>query len=146
MVVTASLTTGIACVAVGVADCLRLIDQILRIDHIGWETSLYVGDSEFYRSRDGPYPNHQVRVSVRPSAGYAALAYIDHDDSLMSVALSFNCQQLGPDVHLVFNGSTGAVFPRAAAIPISEARRALAEWLESRRRPTCISWVPFDGH
>ncbi len=111
MVVTASLTTGIACVAAGVADCLRLIDQILRIDHIGWETSLYVGDSEFYRSRDGPYPNHQVRVSVRPSAGYAALAYIDHDDSLMSVALSFNRQQLGPDVHLVFNGSIGAVFP-----------------------------------
>jgi Immunity protein Imm1 len=145
VVVTASLTTGIACVASGAVDCLRLVDQVLQLDHIEWETSLYVGDFEFYRSKDGPYPNHQLRISVRPSAGFAALAYIDHEDSLMSVAVSINRQQLGPDVHLVFNGSTGAVFPRVAAIPVSEAHRALAEWLESRRRPTCISWVPLDG-
>lgn len=144
MIVTASLTTGIACVATGSAESLRLVEQILRTDHQDWETTLYVGDVEFHRSKDGPFPNHQLRISVRPSAGCAALSYIDHDDKLMSVALSFNPRPFTMDPYLVFNGSTGAAFPRTAAIPVGDARDALAEWLRTRRRPTCIRWVPFD--
>ena len=144
MIVTASLTTGIACVVTGSTESLRLVEQILRTDHRDWETTLYVGDVEFHRSKDGPFPNHQLRISVRPSAGCAALSYIDHDDKLMSIALSSNPRPYAADPHLVFNGATGAVFPRAAAISVSDARNALAEWLRTRRRPTCIRWVPFD--
>ncbi len=146
MIVTASLTTGIARVAHGTTASAHLIDQIVRTDHVDWETTLYVGDVEFHCTKDGPFPNHQLRVSVRPSAGYAALNYMDHDDPQMPVANSFNPKRPPPEVHLIFNGSTGSVFPRTAAISVVDARKALTEWLETRKRPTCIEWRPFDAY
>jgi immunity protein Imm1 of predicted polymorphic toxin system len=116
----------------------------LKLDHKDWETILSVGDVEFLQSKDGPFPNRKMTVSVKPSRGYAALNYIDNDDPVMSIANSYNPQRPLPEVYLIFNGSTGAVFPRTAAIPIADARHALYEWLDSRQRPTCIEWRPFD--
>lgn len=146
MIVTASLSTGIARVADGPAQCRQLIDVVLRTEHVEWETILCVGDVEFRRSSAGPFPNHQLRVSVRPSTGYAALNYMDHDDPVMAIANSYNPKRPLPEVALVFSGATGAVFPRAAAIPIAAAGRALAEWLATRQRPTCIEWRPYDAY
>lgn len=145
-VLTASLTTGIARVALGVQACRRLIDEILILDHVEWETTLLVGDAEFHQSKDGPYPNHQMRISVRPSVGYAALNYTDNNDRAMPVANSHNPRAPRPEVYLIFNGMTGAVFPPTAAIPIAEARNALNEWLRTRRRPTCIQWLEYDPY
>jgi hypothetical protein len=62
----------------------------------------------------------------------------------MSVANSYNPRRPLPDVDIIFNGSTGTVFPRTALIAVSRARAALLEWLETRRRPTCIEWRPYD--
>ena len=146
MIVTASLTTGIARVAHGITASEDLVNELVRTDHVEWETTMYVGDVEFHCTKDGPFPNHQLRLSVRPSVGYAALNYMDHDDAQMPIANSFNPERPLPDVHLIFNGSTGSVFPRAAAIPIVDARTALVEWLETRKRPTCIEWRPFDAY
>jgi hypothetical protein len=146
MLVTASLTTGIARVTHGMAASVQLVEEILRTDHVEWETTLSIGDVEFRTSRDGPFPNHQLRISVRPSAGYAALNYMDHDDPEMSIANSYNPRRPLPDVGLIFNGSIGSVFPRAAAIPILDARKGLMEWLHTRARPTCIQWRPFDAY
>jgi hypothetical protein len=147
MIVTASLTTGVARVARGMTESVRLIDEILKIDHVEWETTLFIGDVEFHRTKSGPIPNHQLRISVRPSAGLAALNYMDHDDPLMPIANSFNPKRPLPEVDLIFNGTTGAVFPRTAAIPISAARAALIEWLETRKRPTAsIHWRPYDSY
>jgi hypothetical protein len=144
MIVTASLTIGVARVTHGMAESVRLADEILRMDHVEWETTLYVGDVEFHRTKDGPFPNHQLRISVRPSAGVAALNYMDHDDPHMSIANSFNPKRPLPNIDLIFNGATGAVFPRTALIPVAAARKALIEWLETRQRPTCIEWRPYD--
>lgn len=127
-------------------EATALIDEILATDHVDWETTLFVGEEEFYTTKQGPIPNHQLRISVRPAAGVAALNYIDHDDPEMSVANSFNPRRPLPEVHLIFNGSTGAVFPRTAVIPIADARVALLEWLETRKRPTRIEWRPYDRH
>jgi len=80
IVVTASLTTGIVRATQSMAESLRLIDEILATDHVDWETTLSIGDEEFHRTKDGPFPNHQLRISVRPSADLAALNYMDHDD------------------------------------------------------------------
>ncbi|MEV5712427.1 Imm1 family immunity protein [Amycolatopsis mediterranei] len=124
----------------------ELVDEILRSDHVDWETTLIVGDVEFHRSKDGPYPDHQLRISVRPSAGFAALNYMDNNDPVMPIANSFNPKRPLPDVNLIFNGTTGAIFPRTAAIPIEDARAALIEWLETRKRPTCIEWRPYDSY
>jgi hypothetical protein len=146
MIVTASLTTGIACVAHGMSESVRLIDEILTMNHREWETTLYVGDVEFHSTEDGPYPNHQLRISVRPSAGLAALNYMDHDDPDMSIANSYNPERPLPAVDLIFNGATKATFPRTAAIPIADAREALIEWLETRKRPTCVQWRPYDSY
>lgn len=146
MIVTASLTTDVARVTHGMPAAVRLIDEILTLDHVEWETTLYVGDVEFHSTKHGPYPNHQLRVSVRPSAGLAALNYTDHDDPEMPIANSFNPKRPLPDVDLIFNGTTGSVFPRTAAIPIAAAREALIEWLETRTRPTCIEWRPYDSY
>ena len=90
MIVTASLTSGVACVARGMPESVNLIDEIIRMDHVEWETILLVGTVEFHSSKAGPFPNHQLRVSVRPSTGFAALNYIDHDDPLLAIANSFN--------------------------------------------------------
>jgi hypothetical protein len=109
-------------------------------------TSLSVGDVEFHSTKQGPYPNHQLRISVRPSAGVAALNYTDHDDPQMSIANSYNPKRPLPDVDLIFSGATGSVFPRTAVIPIADARNALTEWLETRKRPTCIEWHPYDEY
>jgi len=146
VILTASLTTNVARVAHGMHEATVLINEILMTDHMDWETTLFVGDEEFYTTKDGPIPNHQLRISVRPSAGVAALNYMDHDDPQMSVANSFNPRRPLPEVHLIFNGSTGAVFPRTAAIPIADARDALLEWLETWKRPTHIEWRPYDTH
>jgi len=145
MIVTASLTTGVARVARGVTASGYLIGEILRTDHFDWETTLSIGDVEFHSTREGPFPNHQLRISVQPSAGYAALNYMDHDDPRMSIANSYNPKRPLPKVRLIFNGSTGSMFPRTAAIPITDARDALTEWLITRKRPTCIEWRPFDN-
>ena len=146
MIVTASLTTGVARVTHGMAEAVRLVDEILKTDHVEWETTLSVGDVEFHRTKDGPFPNHQLRISVRPSVGVAALNYMDHDDPQMPIANSFNPKRPLPEVDLVFNGTTGSVFPRTAVIPISDARQALLEWLQTRKRPTCIEWRPYDSY
>lgn len=146
MLLTASLTTGVARVTRGLLASTRLIDEILALDHVDWETTLAVGDVEFHSSKDGPFPSHQFRISVRPSAGFAALNYTDHDDPEMMIANSFNPKRPLPEVDLIFNGSTGAVFPRTAVIPVADARMALTEWLETRKRPTCINWRPYDSY
>ena len=146
MIVTASLTTGIARVTHGMSESVRLVDELLKMDHVEWETTLYVGDVEFHSTKEGPYPNHQLRISVRPSTGLAALNYTDHDDPEMSIANSFNPKRPLPDVDLIFNGTTGSTFPRTALIPIADARKALIEWLETRKRPTCIEWRPYDSY
>jgi hypothetical protein len=146
VIVTASLTTDIARVAHGMAESAQLVDEILGLDHVEWETTLFVGDVEYHATKNGPFPNHQLRISVRPAAGYAALNYIDHDDPLMPIANSFNPRRPLPDMRLIFNGSTGSVFPRTAAISVPDARGALAEWLDTRKRPTCIEWRPFDAY
>lgn len=144
--VTALLTTGIARVTHGMQESARLIDEILALEHVDRETILNIGDVEYYSTKNGPYPNHQLRISVRPSAGFAAINYMDHDDPGMSVANSFNPKRPLPTVDLIFNGSTGSVFPRAAALSIGEARDALHEWLRTRQRPTCIKWRPYDKY
>jgi Immunity protein Imm1 len=146
MIVTASLTTGVARVANGMPAALQLVDLVFRTDHSEWETTMYVGDVEFHRTEDGPYPSHQLRISVRPATGYAALNYIDHDDPHMTIANSFNPQQPPPEVRLIFNGTSGSVFPLSAAIPIGHARAAVIEWLQTRKRPTCIAWQSFDNY
>ncbi|SRR6266567_3581669 len=146
LVLTASLTTGIARVVHGIRDAATLIDEILTLEHADWETTLLVGDVEFHQTADGPYPDHQMRVSVQPSTGYAALNYADNNDPTMSIANSYNPRRPLPDAYLIFNGETGAVFPPAAAIPIADARNALNEWLRTRRRPTCIEWRPYDAY
>ncbi|MGH3588624.1 MAG: Imm1 family immunity protein, partial [Pseudonocardia sp.] len=147
MIVTASLTTGIARVAHGMAEAMRLTDEILQMDHVEWETTLFIGDIEFHRTKEGPFPNHQLRISVRPSAGLAAINYMDHEDSLMPIANSFNPRRPLPDIDLVFNGTTGSIFPRTSAIPIAAAREALTEWLKTRRRPSAaIQWRPYDSY
>lgn len=146
MIVTASLTTGIARVARGMPASVRLVDLVLRTDHPEWETTMYVGDIEYHRTKDGPYPSHQMRISVRPASGYAALNYIDHNDPHMPIANSFNTHQPTPEVRLIFNGTTGSIFPPSAAIPIAHARTAMIEWLRTRKRPTCIAWQAFDNY
>ncbi|MEV6826158.1 Imm1 family immunity protein [Amycolatopsis sp. NPDC051102] len=146
MFLTASLTTGVARVTAGRLESIRMIQEILTLDHVDWETTMAVGDAEFHRTKDGPYPNHQFRISVRPSAGLAALNYMDHDDKTMPIANSYNPKRPLPELDLIFNGSTGAVFPRTAIIPVDDANEALIEWLDSRKRPTCIEWRPFDAY
>jgi immunity protein Imm1 of predicted polymorphic toxin system len=146
LIVTASLTTGIVRVVHGMTAAARLVDEIIETDHVEWETTMSVGTVEFHRTKAGPFPNHQLRISVRPSIGYAALSYMDHDDPQMPIANSYNPRLPRPRLYLVFNGSTGSVFPRAAAVPVVDARIALAEWLETWKRPTCIEWRPFDAY
>lgn len=144
MIVTTLLTTGVARVSRGLSECLALVDEILRIEHVDWESTLSVGDVEFRSSKEGPFPNNQMRVSASPSAGYAALSYTDHDDPNHPMFNSFNPSRPLPEVFLVFNGATGLIFPRTAAILIADARKALIEWVATRERPTCIEWRPFD--
>lgn len=145
MIVTASLANGVVRVSHGLSECAQLIDEVLEIEHVDWETTLSVGDVAFYQSKDaGPFPNHQFRVSVRPSADLAACHYTDHEDAEMPTAISWNPEGLPHSVDLVFNGTTGSVFPREAAIPLIDARRALLEWVQSRQRPTCIRWRSYD--
>lgn len=146
LVLTASLTTGVARVAHGMREATDLVEEVLTLDHTDWETILTVGDVEFHQSAKGPYPDHQMRVSVRPAAGYAALNYTDNNDRAMSIANSYNPTRPPPGIYLIFNGDTGAVFPRAAAIPIADAREALTEWLRTRQRPACIEWRPYDKY
>lgn len=146
MILTASLTTGIARVTHGMPDSVRLVDEILNTDHVHWETTLFVGDVEFHSSKVGPVPNHQFRVSASTAHDLAALNYMDNDDPAMPIANSYNPRRPVPDVDLIFNGSTGAVFPRTALIPIRRARAALLEWLETRARPTFVEWRPYDSY
>jgi len=146
LIVTASLTTEVARVAHGMRDAVRLIDEILTLDHRDWETTLLVGDVEFHRTKQGPFPNHQLRLSVRPAAGVAALNYTDHDDPDLPIANSYNPTRPPPEVDLIFSGAARSVFPRTAVIPIAEARHALIEWLETRKRPTCIEWRPHEAY
>ena len=145
MILTASLTNGIARVAHGPQEALQLIDFILRTEHTEWETTLAIGEVEYHTTSQGPFPNHELRISVSPRAGLAALNYMDNDaeESIMN---SFNPAHPLPDVDLIFSGSTGSVFPRTAAIPIKYAREALLEWIETWRRPTCIQWQPYDSY
>ncbi|MFC4854101.1 Imm1 family immunity protein [Actinophytocola glycyrrhizae] len=140
VIVTASLTSDVARVARGMREALALVDEVLDLDHETWESTLHVGDIEFYTSKNGPYPNNQMRISVRPSMGVAALHYADHDDPEVSDAYSYTPNPSIERVHLIFSGETGRLFPRSAVISISHARAALVEWLRTRARPKCIEW------
>jgi Immunity protein Imm1 len=145
-ILTATLTTGVARVTRGLSESISLIDEILTLEHIHAETTLLVGDVEFHQTREGPYPSSQMRVSARPSTGYAALNYADHNDPDLFIANSYNPRRPVRDVFLIFNGTLGTVFPPTAAIPIADTRDALNEWLHTRRRPTRIEWRPYDAY
>lgn len=142
MIVTAVLTTGIGQIAAGMDDAVELVDRILAIEHLHQESILAIGDAAYLTTKQGPYPNCLVRVSVSPRHGYAALIYIDHGDTKMSAARSYNPHTPSPDVDLICNEINGSVFPRSSLISIESARMALIEWLETRERPTCIKWTP----
>jgi len=145
MIVTALLATEIARVAHGMSESVILVDEILSIDHRAFESVLFVGDEEFRTTKDGPFPNHQMRISSSPVRNFAALNYMDNDDA-MPIANSYNPARPVPEFDLIFNGTTGTVFPRTALIGISRAREAVLEWLETRKRPTCIEWRPYDQY
>jgi Immunity protein Imm1 len=142
-VLTALLTRGVVRVTHTMRDGVALIEEVLSLEHTTQETSLWVGDVEYHSSGDGPYPNHLMRVSVRPSTGCAALSYTDHDDPTVSIVNSFNPGPELSEVYLIFNGDTGDVFPQSAVITIADARSALLEWLRTRSLPTSINWRPF---
>lgn len=146
VVVTALLTTNAVRVTHGMTQCAALVEEVLTLDHLDQETTLWVGDEEFHSTKDGPYPNSQMRVSVRPSLQCAALSYTDHDDPNVSIVNSYNPVANMPEVDLIFNGDMGSVFPRSAVIPIVDARNALLEWLRTRSLPKCIEWLPFDRY
>lgn len=143
VVLTALLTTGVVRVMHGMTQCAALIEEILTLDHVDQETNLWIGDMEYHRSKDGPFPNHLMRVSARPSVQCAALSYTDHDDPTASLVTSFHSGQDLPEVYLIFNGETGDVFARSAVIPLVDARNALLEWIRTRSLPTNINWRPF---
>src|SRR5262249_12405399 len=90
-----------------------------------------------------PIINSESACDRQPAA---ALNYTDHDDPQMTIANSYNPKRPLPEVDLIFGGATGSVFPRTAVIPIADARRALIEWLMTRKRPTCIEWRPYDEY
>jgi ABC-type nitrate/sulfonate/bicarbonate transport system ATPase subunit len=56
LTLTASLTTGVARVTHGMQESLNLIDEILTMDHVDWETTLSVGDVEFHSPNKGRTP------------------------------------------------------------------------------------------
>ncbi|OAP29032.1 Imm1 family immunity protein [Amycolatopsis sp. M39] len=144
MILTALLTTGTVQVVDGYDRSVRLIDDILGIEHVDWESTLNVGEEPYYQSKEfGPFPDHQFRISARASLGVAACNYTDNNDPVMGNAISWNPRPAG-DAMLIFNGATGSVFPASASIPISLARESLLEWLNTRKRPTCIEWRPYD--
>jgi hypothetical protein len=143
MVVTALLTTNVVRVTRGFTQCAALVEEVLTLDHVDMETTLWVGDMEFHSTKDGPYPNSQMRVSVRPSSQCAALSYTDHDNPTISILNSYNPAASPPEVDLIFSENTGSVFPRSAVIPIADARNALLEWFRTRSLPTCIEWQAF---
>jgi immunity protein Imm1 of predicted polymorphic toxin system len=128
------------------SESVRLVDEILKMNHVDWETTLYIGDVEFHSTKKGPFPNHQLRLSVRPTVGLAAINYMDHGDPHMPIVNSYNPKRPLPDIDLIFGGATKSTFPRTAAIPITDARNALIEWLETQKRPTCIEWRPYDSY
>lgn len=140
LVVTASLTSDVARVARGMHESIELIDEILGLDHETWESTLHVGNIEYHTSKDGPYPNNLMRVSVRPTAGVAALHYVDHDDTDMSASYSYTASSPTFRIYLVFSGESGRLFPQSATISVADARAALVEWLHTRKRPLCIDW------
>ncbi|MBB4966155.1 hypothetical protein F4559_003514 [Saccharothrix violaceirubra] len=126
---------------------MRLIEDVLALDHVHWETVMSVGDEEFYTTPTGPYPNHKLRISVDPAYGYAAINYVDHEDGTMPVASTISTSSLAPpELHLIFSGQTGAVFPSICAISIVDARHALTEWIETRVRPKCVEWQAYDEY
>ncbi|QWF81939.1 Imm1 family immunity protein [Amycolatopsis sp. CA-230715] len=144
LTVTASLSNGVARVAHGKAAAVNLIDTILATEHTRSETLLYIGDREYYSAPDGgPIPNHQFRITVSSLRRVAALHYSDHDDTDMPHAVTYDPRQPHPEVDLIFSEETGAVFPRSALIPITHARMALLEWLETRKRPRCVEWIAY---
>ena len=69
MIVTASLTSGIACVAHGITGSVKLIDEILRMDHLEWETILSVGTVEFHSSKAGPAHRPAVGQYIQLTRG-----------------------------------------------------------------------------
>lgn len=146
MVLTALLTTGVGRVARGMSGCASLVKEILTLDHRDLETTLWLGDEQFYVTKDGPYPNNQMRVSARPTAGYAALNYTDHDNPESSNVNSYNPAGAPAGVHLIFNGDIESVFPQSALILIADAEVALLEWLRTRSLPTSIEWRPIEEH
>ncbi|GAA3847062.1 hypothetical protein GCM10022243_11450 [Saccharothrix violaceirubra] len=146
MIVTASLTTGIVTVLRGEEAFCEFAEKLLITPHPMWESVMSIGDQEYFAEplTGGPVPNHQLRISVDPVAGFAALNYCDHDDDAMPLANSYNPGHPSPQVDLIFSGATGAVFPRSAAVPIEDARKALHEWFRTGLRPRCIKWRPYD--
>lgn len=146
MIVTATLTTQVGRVARGVIECTQLVDEILDTEHVDWETLLVVGDVEFFSSPTAEYPNSQMRVSASPANGVGALSYTDHDHPTTPIVNSYNPDRPYFAIDLVFNGTSGSVFPRSAVIPIGHVRMALREWLKTRERPECIDWQTCDDY
>ncbi|WP_176798016.1 Imm1 family immunity protein [Actinopolyspora mzabensis] len=49
-----------------------------------------------------------------------------------------------PQVDLLTDGGTPSYFPRSAALPLGDIRKALVEFVSTGKRPAGVDWACFD--
>jgi hypothetical protein len=79
-----------------------------------------------------------LAVGVRGQAG--ALTWYAGDDEL---APANGLNEAESDNYWTWFGHEAPMPPRSE-MPIAEVYRALAEWISTHRRPTCVQWLPVE--
>lgn len=121
-----------------------LIEKLLTADHSSWESRLYLTEAVI-----GPdevdedwLPPHEVTLAVDPKAGYGAIRWVGIEPPEGPYVTHNSAAE--PEVELLADGGTPHYFPRSAALPLSDIRKALLEFVSTCKRPGAVQWQEFN--
>jgi hypothetical protein len=112
---------------------------------------LSIVKGKYPEETDERWPNNYLYVSVNTAEGYGALKWWTSnipdgartDDTSRFIWTSGNPNPPSSDPMLIADPGTPSYYPRQAAIPSYQVRKALEEFCQERTgaRPECIPWL-----
>jgi hypothetical protein len=124
----------------------RLVDTaVIEEDYdLGVQRVVYAQDITTPHA-PGWVPETVLVVTVH--RGWGAAYYREHDDAGQGWAwITRNPRPSAEVPDLLFDPEAGANYPADAAIPVSQLRRAIEEYLRTGERPTCVEWKEADRY
>lgn len=111
-------------------------------------SQVYVWDRPCRQTEDGSvheFPRGRLLVSVDAFLGWGALHHMHPGVPGGEIAYSYDPAEPNHAPGLILDPE-GVDFPHTASLPLDVVRQAVAEYMRTGVRPTCVQWQPGEWY